>query len=416
MTGASRQAEVLAIGDELVRGDVVDTNSAWIARSLSQLGVDVQRVTVVGDGITELADAISVACNRTDLVIATGGLGPTDDDRTREAAALAGGVELYFDEAAWRDIEEVIAAIGNRGDRQLPKSNQRQATFPRGSRVLTNSWGTAPGFAQRIGSATLFALPGVPREMKEMWRAMLQPELESDVREQFVSWRLHVIGLREAELGERISEFMAEGLDPQVGITASQGQLTVRIIGLREHAVQETAAVLRPLIGRKLIYEGHHSLAEEVGRRLIEAGTTLTLAESCTGGMLAAALTEVPGISGVLRAGFVTYSDEAKVRDLGVSEVLLAEHGAVSKEVAVAMAEGAAQRTGTDLAVAITGIAGPEGGTVEKPVGTVCFALAGAGRTLTVERQFTDLGREFVRRRSVLEALVLIMRTQTPAE
>ena len=404
------RAEVLAIGDELVRGDVVDTNSAWIARSLAQLGIDVLRVTVVGDGTADLADAMALACNRADLVIATGGLGPTDDDRTRDAAAQAGGAELYFDEDAWRDIEELVEAIGKLGDRQLPTSNRRQAMFPRGCRILANAWGTAPGFAQRIGRATLFALPGVPREMKEMWRALVQPELEPAARGQFVSWRLHVIGLREADLGERISEFMAEGLDPRVGITASQGQLTVRITGQQERTVNETAALLRPLIGKKLIYEGHHSLAEEVGRRLISARTTLALAESCTGGMLAAALTEVPGISSVLRAGFVTYSDEAKTRDLGVSAALLAEFGAVSTEVAVAMAEGAATRVGTDLAVAITGVAGPGGGTGDKPVGTVCFAVTGARRTLAVERRFTDLGREFVRRRSVLEALVLITR------
>jgi nicotinamide-nucleotide amidase len=406
----SLRAEVLAIGDEFVHGQKVDTNSAWLALELGLLGFQVERLTVVSDAEEELADAVRAACDRADVVIATGGLGPTDDDRTRAAAARVVGEELEFDADAWRSIEAMFRVYTRATGRTPPPSNKRQATFPRGATVLQNRWGTAPGFSLPVGDATFYALPGVPREMRAMWETVLKPRIESAGGEPMTHHCMQVIGCREAELGEMLSEFMDEGQETKVGITASGGQLTVRIASFEETALQTTVERLRPLLGEWLVYEGGHSLAEEVGRRLIESEVTVAVAESCTGGLLAGALTDVVGISEVFLAGFVTYSNDAKIRDLGVPEDLIATHGAVSVEVVAAMAAGAAAKTGARATMAISGIAGPGGGTEEHPVGTVCFAVCLDGETTAAERRFGDLGRELLRQRSVREALLHLHR------
>ncbi len=406
----SLRAEVLAVGDEFVHGQKVDTNSAWLALELGLLGFQVERLTVVSDAEEELADAVRAACDRADVVIATGGLGPTDDDRTRAAAARVVGEELEFDADAWRSIEAMFRVYTHATGRTPPPSNKRQATFPRGATVLQNRWGTAPGFCLPVGDATFYALPGVPREMRAMWETVLKPRIESAGGEPMTHHFMQVIGCREAELGEMLSEFMDEGQETKVGITASGGQLTVRIASFEETALQTTVERLRPLLGEWLAYEGGHSLAEEVGRRLIESEVTVAVAESCTGGLLAGALTDVAGISEVFLAGFVTYSNDAKIRDLGVPDDLIATHGAVSVEVVAAMAAGAAAKTGARATMAISGIAGPGGGTEEHPVGTVCFAVCLDGETTAAERRFGDLGREILRQRSVREALLHLHR------
>ena len=407
--------EVLAIGDELVQGKTVDTNSAWLANELAAVGLWNRRVTVVGDSAEALADAMRLACERADIVIATGGLGPTEDDRSRQVAAAVAGVGIRFDEASWRDVQAVLKRYSrSRPDvppSNVPRSNRRQAEFPEGARVLRNEWGTAPGFALEISGAVLYVLPGVPREMREMFRARVLPEIREQAEAPVVSHCLQVYGCREAELGEWLEEFMVEGGDVQVGVTASRTQITVRLVSTDSDALARTAAAIRPRLGEYLIYEGDHSLAAEVGRRLLATGTTFAAAESCTGGLLAAELTELPGISSVFLAGFVTYSNAAKQRDVGVPEGLLVEHGAVSEPVAAAMAAGAAARAGARAAVAITGVAGPDGGTEAKPVGTVCFGLHLDGETTTWRRQFGHPGRELVRQRSVREVLTRLLQS-----
>lgn len=409
-----RAAEVLAIGDELLFGHGLDTNSAEIARALYARGFEVHRHVTVGDQLAELECAIRESCERSALVVATGGLGPTEDDRTREAAARAAGAPLAFDAASWERIQRLFRAQG----REPPASNRNQAWLPRGARVLENRFGTAPGFVLEIAGALFVALPGVPREM----RGMLEEHVLPLVAERFARGgafafrQLHVLGLHEAELGERLADLMRNGREPRVGVTASFGQLTVRIAARGGDAAEaaqraeETAAVVRQRLGTDLLYEGEDPLHLVVARRLLEDRVTFALAESCTGGLLAARLTEVAGISAVFRAGYVTYADAAKVHDLGVPAALLAEHGAVSTEVAAAMAEGAARRAGARLAVAITGIAGPGGGTPEKPVGTVCFSTCRDGDTRAWRRRFVDLGRRFVRERAIREALAAMLR------
>jgi nicotinamide-nucleotide amidase len=404
-------AEILAIGDELVHGFAVDTNSAHIARELERLGVEVRRVTVVSDAPGALRAALGEACGRADVVVATGGLGPTEDDRTRAAAAAAGGVELRFDEDCWQGVLAWFARLG----RTPPESNRRQAWLPAGARVLENRWGTAPGFCQRIGRAELFALPGVPREMVGMLELHVLPWVAERLGGgAFAFHELRTLGIHEAALGERLADLMAADHEPRVGITAHFGMMTVRIAARGSGTADAqarcaaTAAEIRARIADVLAYEGAEPLESIVVRELGRAGATLAVAESCTGGLLAARLTGIAGASAVFREGVVTYHDAAKTQRLGVPPALLAAQGAVSEPVARAMVEGLLERAGAEFGIAITGIAGPDGGSDAKPVGLVWFALGARGRVRTWQRLFSALGREFVRERAVLEALVAL--------
>ncbi|MFM1873941.1 MAG: hypothetical protein RL398_3363 [Planctomycetota bacterium] len=398
--------EVVAIGDELLHGGLLDTNSKWLAGALERVGVTAQRFTVVGDEPGAGRDVIGEACRRADVVLLTGGLGPTLDDRTRDVVAELLGGELQFDEASWQEIR---AWLHGRG-RPVPDSNRRQAMLPPGARALSNPVGTAPGFAVRIGRAMVFALPGVPSEMMAMAERHVLPAVAAlPGLEPIAQVWLRILGPSEAALGERIADWMHPGRNPAVGITASGGLLTIRIVGsAASHAAavaacEATAAELRPLVGEWLFAEGHAELPELVVRALATAGATVAFAESCTGGLLASQLVDVAGASEVLRGAVVAYANEAKRDLLGVPQEVLASHGAVSEACVRAMAEGARTRFGATFAVATSGIAGPSGGTAEKPVGTVCFALAGPQGTSAWTAKFAPLGRKFVRDRAVVE-------------
>jgi nicotinamide-nucleotide amidase len=400
------RAEILAIGDELIHGALLDTNSQWIAGELEGAGLAVQRFTVASDDPANLRSALAEACARADVVVATGGLGPTLDDRTRDVVADLAGGSLWLHGESWRDVQHWLTSRG----RPVPESNRRQAMMPPGATPLANRHGTAPGFRVRLQRAELFVLPGVPREMREMLREHVLPWAAARPgRTPIGKLWLRVLGPSEALLGERIEPFMVPGRNPAVGITASGGLLTVRIVGsaatqeLADAAVAATANELRPLLGPWLFAEGTAELPELIVQRFAAAGRTLAVAESCTGGLLGSRLVDVPGVSAVFRGGVVCYSNDSKRELLGVSDDALAQHGAVSEPVAAAMAEGARVRLAADVAVATTGIAGPEGGTREKPVGTVCFAIAAAGGIRAWTVRIPDLGRAFVRDRAVFE-------------
>lgn len=410
MTGT---AEILAIGDELLHGRIVDTNSGKIARALETLGLRVRGVTLVGDDLEECIEALRLLAARSDVVVVTGGLGPTADDRTREAFARALGVELVFHEPSW---QQILAWFGRR-DRAVSESNRVQAEFPRGAEPLENRWGTAPGFAVTLVKARCFTLPGVPSEME----AMLAHHVIPEVARRFATGaiaihELHLIGASEAAIGQRIARYMHDSYRPRVGINAHFGTYTVRIAAEGPDPAAATAdaervaAELRPLLGDLVVWEGDEAPHERAFALCKQHGLTLALAESCTGGLLGGRLTELPGSSAVLKAGFVVYENAAKVRDLGVHPQLLERHGAVSVEVAAAMAQGAAARAGTTLGLAITGIAGPDGGSPEKPVGTVCYAIANAGAVRSWCTKVPDLGRRFVREHAVLEVLFELVR------
>jgi nicotinamide-nucleotide amidase len=399
-------AEILAIGDELIHGALLDTNSKWLAGELERIGVTARRFTVTSDEPQQLRAAIEEACARADVVVATGGLGPTLDDRTRDVVAELLGGPLWFDEVSWNQVQHWFKKRG----RPVPESNRRQALFPPGALPIENPAGTAPAFRVRIGRAEFFALPGVPREMQVLTAGALLPAVaELPGLQPTAQLWLRVLGPSEALLGERIEPFMVPGRNPAVGITASGGLLTVRIVGTAdsreraEAACEATAAQLRPLLGSWLFAEGLVELPELVVQRFAAAGQTLALAESCTGGQIAARLVDVAGASKVFLGGVVAYGNVSKMDLLGVPEALLREYGAVSEPVATAMAEGARRRFQADFAVSTTGIAGPDGGTPDKPVGTVCFALAGANGTKAWTVRIADLGRAFVRDRAVFE-------------
>jgi nicotinamide-nucleotide amidase len=399
-------AEVLAIGDELIHGALLDTNSKYLAIELERIGAVVHRFTVTSDDPGQLRSAIADACARADVVVATGGLGPTLDDRTRDVVAELLGAPLQFDAASWTQIQ---AWLSKRG-RPVPDTNRRQAMVPPGGTAIPNPVGTAPGFDVRIGRARFFAMPGVPREMHVMAAEYVLPAIAgmpglTPVAQQW----LRILGPSEALLGERIEPFMVPGRNPSVGITATGGLLTIRIVGtaatreVAAAACEGTAAELRPLVHEWLFAEGTAELPELVVQQFTTAGRTLATAESCTGGQIAAKLVDVSGASGMFSGGVVAYSNAAKVALLGVPQPLLDEHGAVSEPVAAAMATGARERFACDYAVSTTGIAGPLGGTAEKPVGTVCFGLAGPAGTRAWTVHIPDLGRAFVRDRAVFE-------------
>jgi nicotinamide-nucleotide amidase len=369
---------------------------------------------MLADTEEEIADAMAQLCARAGLVVATGGLGPTLDDVTRHAAARAAGVGLRVDAGAVHELEQWFAARG----RAMPASNVRQALVPEGAQLLRNAAGTAPGFRLRVGDAWLAVLPGPPHEMRTVFEDELAPWLASlpphgEVRRRA---ELQLFGLAESEFADRVGAWMERGANPRMGVLASSGLLSVKLVAAgpdvasAEVLLAARLAELRDAFGAWLVTEGNVSLAEVVARRLIASGRTLATAESCTGGLVAELLTRVPGISAVFLEGFVTYSNRAKVERLGVSPALIEQHGAVSAEVAAAMARGAAERAGARLAVSVTGIAGPEGGTPEKPVGLVHFGLCRDGELSTHERRFPPRGRERVREWAANAALELVRR------
>ncbi len=413
MTDAGLRAEVLAIGDEIVHGQIADTNSGYIAGLLEPLGVDVQRFTTVSDDPDELESAIREACARSKLVIATGGLGPTEDDRTRDAAAACAGDELVFDQHVWDGIAERFKRVS----RRLSASNRRQAERPASARVLENDWGTAPGFAVRIGDCEFFAFPGVPRELKPMLDQHLLPWVHEHSGQRAMAFaRLQLIGPSESVLGEKLADLMHEHRNPRVGITASGGVLSVRIAAVgdshdqAEAMCEETAELVRPIVRKWLVCEGAANLPEQCGARLLEHGVTMATAESCTGGMVGSLLTDLPGISASYLGGYVTYTGAAKTRDLGVPSDVIESHGEVSEEVTRAMVEGLIERTGADLGISVSGVAGPSGGTEEKPVGLVCFGLYAFGEIRTWASRIPPIDRGFIRRRAAAEAFSAVIR------
>jgi nicotinamide-nucleotide amidase len=408
------RGEVLAVGDELTGGDRVNTNSARVADLLLGVGVEPRFHTTVGDDPLDLEEAVRCAAARARFVVMTGGLGPTEDDRTRAAVARVAGTDLVRDEPSWAAIRERFRA---RGLRPSP-SNELQALTPRGGRVLPNRSGTAPGFEVRIGDSHVFAVPGIPAEMEVMVREQVLPRIRelAPGAGSLVRKTLHLTGITESALGERLADLMASDHDPRVGITVSTGIMTVRVLAsgpdpaAAAARAEATAAQIRPRIADLLFAEDGQTLWAAVGGLLLARGVTFALAESCTGGLLSRLLTDVPGISDVYAEGFVTYSNAAKTRSLGVPEDVLARHGAVSAETAAAMASGARTRAEARLGAAITGIAGPAGGSPERPVGLVFLAVDLDGRVQVERRQYPGDDRGFVRERAARDCLFLIRR------
>ncbi|HRX84423.1 MAG TPA: competence/damage-inducible protein A [Phycisphaerae bacterium] len=405
-------AEIISIGAELMTGSSIDTNSAWLSEQLTRLGVPTLRHATVGDDAAAIAAAMGESASRAALVLVTGGLGPTRDDLTRAGLAAALGVPLVHDPDSMAQIDAFFRAL----NRPMPQANRVQADVPAGATVLPNDWGTAPGIRACLGDATIFCMPGVPREMKAMFDRYVTPFVaESGPARGMATRVLRTFGAGESTLAEQIADLMTPGRNPAVGTTASEGVISVRIVasGATPTDAQQLAdadeAEVRRRLGVLVYGHGDDTLASVVGGLLADRSLTLATAESCTGGLIAKFLTDVPGASHYLAGGVVTYSNALKTQLLGVPETLLAERGAVSAEVAETMAEQCRQRLGTDLALSVTGVAGPDGGTADKPVGLVYIALATPAGTQTKECHFSDrLDRAAIRDRTAKTALNLL--------
>lgn len=400
-------AVILAIGDELTSGQAVDTNSAYLAVQLAAKGIATLEHITVGDDRRAIADALAVAATKAQVVIVTGGLGPTADDLTRFAVAdLLGGAEMQLHAPSLEAIQRFFDKIG----RVMVESNKVQAMFPVGAEVLPNEAGTAPGLTVRLGDCDIYVTPGVPREMKWMYHTLIEPRLPQ--QEGAITYSIvHTFGAGESDVGTAIGDLMQRGANPTVGTTVAAGMVSVRIISraaTHEQACGRARAVadeVRHRLGDLVVGEGDDTLAVVVGRLLRERGQTLATAESCTGGMIGEMLTAVAGASHYYLGGVVSYANSVKQELLGVGEDLLIAHGAVSEPVAGAMAAGVRQRTGSDWAISITGIAGPGGGTEAKPVGTVCIGLARPDGTVETHRHVFPGDRNVLRLRSSLAAM-----------
>lgn len=408
--GSSVQAALLAVGDELLDGRTIDTNSAMIAAALLDDGIPVVRKLVIGDPVTDIVDGLRILAERARLIIVTGGIGPTEDDRTRDAVARFAGRELVFDADAWTSVQSWFAHRG----RPAPEANRRQAEFPEGAEILPNRAGTAPGFRVEVdGPVDVFVLPGVPSEARIMFDEQVRPRLVG-AGVPLVQDYIAFTGVSESHLGALFASYLREREDLRTGMTASDGLIRVCVRAVGEdraastHRVRTALDEFRELGAKWFVGEGKGNLEDFLVTGLIDRDITLALAESCTAGLTAARIGSVPGASAVFLEAVVTYTNQAKVARLDVAQSLLDTDGAVSESCARAMAEGLAARTGARLTGSITGIAGPDGGTEAKPVGLVHFATTLDGNTTHKKRLYGPLGRNLVRARAASELLSML--------
>jgi nicotinamide-nucleotide amidase len=405
------RVEIINTGTELLLGRVTNTHLAFLAQSLFGLGLRVERQVTVPDGVA-IAEALDEAMQRADLIIVTGGLGPTSDDITRDAAAEAFGKPLVFH-------QEILAGIAVKFEARKLVMNEfqrPQAMVPEGGVVLDNPHGTAPGLIIENDKTVAVLLPGPPGELRPMWTNEALPWLRKKFADRL--GLMHEVTLRLLGIGETRVQGLVENEikalgSVEVGYCARPGEVDLRLIAAGESLVRKAAALARAKLSDFIYAEGTETMAEVVVRLARESHKTVATAESCTGGMVAHRITDVPGSSEIFRYGWVTYANEAKMAELGVPADLLEAHGAVSAEVAQAMAEGALRSSGADLAIAITGIAGPSGGTDAKPVGLVYFGLAVRnGTTHAVEKNLSR-SREVFKSMASQVALDLLRRALT---
>ena len=378
-------AIILSVGDELILGQTVDTNSAWLSQQLAAAGAPVLAHATVPDDQRAIEQAIALAAPKCDVLIISGGLGPTEDDLTRQAIAAALGTPLEENIQWLTELSKFFEARG----RPMPPINRIQAMIPRGARMIFNTAGTAAGIAADIGACRVFAVPGVPKEMKAMFTRDILPVIKAGAGGAVILARaLHTFGLGESAIAEKLGDLMRRDRNPSVGTTVSGGVVSLRLAARFNSEAEameqmdQTVAACHAALG-DLIYGADDETLPEVVARLIHAdpiarqfAPAVSTAESCTGGLLAKLLTDVPGASDYFREGYVTYHNEAKINLLIVPPALIEKHGAVSEQVVKAMATGAQEESGAAYALATSGVAGPGGGSVQKPVGTVWIALA----------------------------------------
>ncbi|QEH36306.1 Putative competence-damage inducible protein [Aquisphaera giovannonii] len=404
------KAETLAIGTELVSGQSLDTNSQWLARELGAIGIPTLFHQTVCDQLEENVSALRIAAGRAGLVLLTGGLGPTRDDLTRDALAAYAGVPLREDPASL----EAIRAMFARRNRPMADRNRVQALFPEGAEPLPNRVGTAPGIWMEHGGVAFACMPGIPSEMRVMFFEQVVPRLKARSwgTRSIVFRKINMFGRGESEIEAMSPDLTARDRVPEVGITAHQATISFRIRGegdTPEEALAQTeptAALIRERFGDLILGEGAEDLPEAVFAELRRTGATLATAESCTGGLVAQMITALVGVSPYFLGGVVSYANSAKAAFLDVPVEMLDAHGAVSPEVAEAMAAGARRRFGADLAISTTGVAGPTGGTPEKPVGLVYLGLATEAGTQSRRLEIgPEQPRDIIQHRAAKNAL-----------
>lgn len=381
-------AEIIAIGSELLTPERTDTNSLWFTEKLNDLGVEVLLKTIVGDDEERLEEAIRDALRRSHIVITTGGLGPTEDDITRKVSARAVGRELVYRDELEADLRERFKRWG----REMPEINKRQAYIIEGAEILPNPNGSAVGMMLGTSDRLLAIFPGPPRENQPMFENFVASRIRERAGQIFVKRRvLRVSGMGESAVDEVIAPIYTAYASVQTSILFSKSEIEIHLAA-RGKSEAESAEVLAELAGKieaalglAVFASNGETLEEVVGSMLSRAGKTLAVAESCTGGLIGMRLTDVPGSSAYFVEGCITYSNEAKVRTLGVSAETVETFGAVSAETAEAMAQGIRQRASSDYGIAVTGIAGPDGGSEEKPVGTVYIGYSDAGETRSIK-------------------------------
>lgn len=405
-------AEIVAIGSELLTPDKTDTNSLWLTAKLNEIGIEVKLKTIVGDDKNRLEETLRDALSRSDVVIATGGLGPTEDDITRRAAARAVNRNLVFDEAVLSQVQDRFRQM----NREMPEINKRQAFVIEGSRVLENPNGSAVGLTLETQDAQLVLLPGPPRELKPMFEHLVLPGLRERAGEIFVKRRvLRVAGMGESAVDELIAPIYLQYENPQTTILFNRSEIEINLTARgkteeeAENLLDEVASKIAEKIGVAVFALNGETMEEVIGKLLSKKGKTLSVAESCTGGLIAERLTEIPGSSSYFIEGVTAYANEAKIRTLNVAPELIEKHGAVSAEVAGAMARGMRERAKTDFALSVTGIAGPGGGTVEKPVGLIYLGYSDEHETKTVKFNLPG-DRYLIRWRASQAALELLRR------
>lgn len=406
------KAEIIAVGSEMLTPDRVDTNSLLLTAELNKLGIEVARKVIIGDDRAGLREAFREAMERAEIVIAIGGLGPTEDDVTREAVAELLGRKLQLDEEIVRALQERFRRFG----RQMSESNKRQAMVPEGATVLENKRGTAPGLWLEEKGSVVILLPGPPHEMKAMVEQQVRPRLEKlSGQRRLYAREMRVAGLPESEVDQRIAPIYTGYADAVTTILAAPGEIQIHLRAWSEDAaaanrmLEELVERIRFALGEAVFTISGEDMETVVANALNQNHATIAVAESCTGGLVAQRLTSIPGSSSYFLGGVVCYSNALKSAWADVPAELIEAKGAVSAEVAVALAEGIRGRTGATLGVGITGIAGPSGGTPEKPVGTVHIALANESSTKERAMHFPG-DRERIRLYASQSALDMVRR------
>lgn len=405
------QACIISVGNELLNGHTADTNACWLSGKLFETGIATGGIWCVPDEVNRIVNALKDAAEIGQLLLVTGGLGPTEDDLTREAMAGYLGVELEFHQHLLDSIDLFFKKRG----KTMASTNRRQAYIPTGAEILDNPMGTAAGFSCSKGPVQIAVMPGVPSEMKQMFESHIMPQIGPLAKEQIVvSGKLRCYGVGESTIAEKLGDLMKRGRNPQINSTCGSGDIILHVVAKADSPeaardmLEKDKALIRQALGTWIYGQDDQSLPAVVAELLKTSHKTIALAESCTGGLLSKMITDLPGASDYFLGSWITYSNASKIIHLGIPEKLLLEHGAVSEPVARAMARNISERFRSDIGVGITGVAGPDGGTEEKPVGLVYIGVQMDDKCHVQECRFGLMERRWIRQRSALTALNLI--------